>query len=284
MAIARHRFGHASAHHSRRVGNMIGASGGGMGNVVLAIRVKQGLRCLSGMNRPLDTQRLQRLGLQRTGDAVADRMLDVAATEIKAGNGGANELGIIGDIFKGIFDGASNGIHKASAGQPAVSPGEPVKSLGTALKELGISVGGPRDFANWWAHSKFGDLWSLQAEAKEAMRREFRNRGHNDHADAFRHAYWSFRMSQEKGPHVAKKVADGHERRPLDDSKEFSLTNSAQSPVELVMDLYNNHIERKLFLEHSGNPNLTPTEVAKIVRQALTSGRLQNQPFSVTGR
>ena len=86
-----------------------------MGNVVLAIRVKQGPRCLSGMNRPIDNQRLQRVGLRLTGDPVADRMQDVAATEIEAGNAGANELGIIGDIFKGLFDGASDGIQKAQA-------------------------------------------------------------------------------------------------------------------------------------------------------------------------
>ena len=108
-------FGHGPVHQSQRVGNMIGASGGGMGNVVLAIRVKQGLRCLSGMNRPIDNQRLQRVGLRLTNDPVADRMQDVAATEIEAGNAGANELGIIGDIFKGLFDGASDGIQKAQA-------------------------------------------------------------------------------------------------------------------------------------------------------------------------
>ena len=110
-------FGHASVHQSQRVGNMIGASGGGMGNVVLAIRIRQGLRCLSGMNRPVDNQRLQRLGLRLTGDPVADRMQDVAAGEIEAGNAGANELGIIGDIFKGLFDGASNIIRTASSGE-----------------------------------------------------------------------------------------------------------------------------------------------------------------------
>ncbi|MDA1311383.1 MAG: hypothetical protein O2985_17490 [Proteobacteria bacterium] len=37
-------FGDAPAHHAQRVGNMIGAGGGGVGNVVLAIRVRQGLR------------------------------------------------------------------------------------------------------------------------------------------------------------------------------------------------------------------------------------------------
>ena len=63
-------FGDAPAHLSQRVGNMIGAGGGGMGTVILAIRVRQGLRCLSGMIPPLDTQRLQ-----RTGDAVGDRIL-----------------------------------------------------------------------------------------------------------------------------------------------------------------------------------------------------------------
>ena len=117
-------FDHGPVHQSQRVGNMIGASGGGMGTVVLAIRVKQGLRCLSGMNRPIDNQRLQRVGLRATNDPVADRMQDVAATEIEAGNAGANELGIISDIFKGLFDGASNGIQKAQARSTGPSPFE----------------------------------------------------------------------------------------------------------------------------------------------------------------
>jgi hypothetical protein len=107
-------FGSANTHLAQRVGSMPSA-GGAMGPEVLAVRVNQGLRCLSGMHRPLDPDRMRRVGLNRTGDIVADRMLDVAATEIEAGNAGANELGIIGDILKGIFDDGANGIQRARA-------------------------------------------------------------------------------------------------------------------------------------------------------------------------
>ena len=110
-------FGHGPTHPSQRVGNMIGANSGGPGNLALAIRVKQTLRCLTGRNRPVDPQRLQRLGLRQTHDLVVDRLQDVAAEEIEAGNAGANELGIIGDILKGLFDGPSNKIRTASNGQ-----------------------------------------------------------------------------------------------------------------------------------------------------------------------
>lgn len=105
-------FGSAPVHLAQRVGTMSGP-GGAMGQEVLAVRARQGLACLSGMHRPLDPERMRRVGLRRTGDIVADRMLDVAAAEIEAGNAGANELGIIGDILKGIFDDGATGIQHA---------------------------------------------------------------------------------------------------------------------------------------------------------------------------
>jgi hypothetical protein len=79
-------FGHGPTHRSQRVGNMIGANSGSLGNLALAIRVKQTLRCLTGRNRPVDPQRLQRLGLRQTHDLVVNRLQDVAAEEIEAGN------------------------------------------------------------------------------------------------------------------------------------------------------------------------------------------------------
>ena len=87
-----------------------------------------------------------------------------------------------------------------------------------------------------------------------------------------------------KAPPPQKKVADGHERRPLDSDEEFSLSNSAQSPGELLMDLYNNHVGRRLFVEHSNANSLSPSDVVRIVREAQRAGRLQNLPFHVTGR
>ena len=90
-------FGHGPTHPSQRVGNMIGANSGGLGNLALTIRVKQTLRCLTGRNRPVDPQRLQRLGLRQTHDLVVDRLQDVAAEEIEAGNSICKSTSFSGD-------------------------------------------------------------------------------------------------------------------------------------------------------------------------------------------
>ena len=50
------------------------------------------------------------------------------------------------------------------------------------------------------------------------------------------------------------------------------------------MDLYNNHVGRRLFVEHSNANRLCPSGVVRIVREARRAGRLQNLPFHVTGR
>jgi peptidoglycan hydrolase-like protein with peptidoglycan-binding domain len=102
---------------SQRVGNNSASGGNPFGNSVLAVRVRQRLRCLSGPPKQVDPQRLQRLGLRQTGDVVVDRMQDVAAPEIEAGNAGANELGWISDMLGGLFDGEPSIIGSAEAGQ-----------------------------------------------------------------------------------------------------------------------------------------------------------------------
>ena len=150
-------FGDAPVHAVQRVGNMIGSGGGGSGAMVLAVRARERLRCLSGMPRPLDPDRLHRLGLARTGDAVADRMLDVAATEIEAGNAGANELGILTDMFKGIFDSAANGIQRASS-----SAGHSAQFIESVDKVIGL-------MASNLASSAIRELRSLTQEARPGM-------------------------------------------------------------------------------------------------------------------
>ncbi len=109
------------------------------------------------MPRPLDPDRLHRLGLARTGDAVADRMLDVAATEIEAGNAGANELGILSDMFKGIFDSAANGIQRASS-----SAGDSAQFMESVDKVIGL-------MASNLASSAIRELRSLTQEARPGM-------------------------------------------------------------------------------------------------------------------
>ena len=85
---------------------------------------------------------------------------------------------------------------------------------------------------------------------------------HNDAGDAFRHAYWNFRMTQEIGLEEAKKFGDAHER------EDGQLTD------QQLMDLFNNHQGRILAVE---NPE---GDAGTVVLRALRAGHLQERPVA----
>ena len=236
---------------------------------------------MSGQPRPVDHARLARNHLQRTGDPMADRMLDVVTGEIEAGNAGANEIGLITGFFKGLFDPQASGIQQASQSMPSENNTNTLKDL---LNQFKFSQDGPGDVRNWFAYDKNSDLLGLRSEAEKVTRENFGRNGHNDEADAFRHAYWSFRMAQEKGTHVAKQIGDGHERRPVSSYYDFSLNNSGQPPGELLMDLHNNQAGRELFTESKNGNDISPENARDIVLKAQVNNRLRNKPYKIDGR
>ena len=85
----------------------------------------------------------------------------------------------------------------------------------------------------------------------------------NNAGDAFRHAYWSFRMTQEIGVTEAKKFGDAHERE------------SEQPLDQQLMDLFNNHQGRVLAIE---NPQ---GDAGTVVLKALREGHLQERPVAI---
>ena len=90
----------------------------------------------------------------------------------------------------------------------------------------------------------------------------------NDTADAFRHALWSFLMTRELGPEMAKRFGDAHE---------ISEPNPGG---ERLMDLYNNHMGRVLALDprNKGRP------AEDVIMEAIRNGQLQTRPFGVQGK
>lgn len=80
-------------------------------------------------------------------------------------------------------------------------------------------------------------------------------RGHNDNADAFRHALWNAFMVKRIGYAEAKKWADAHEDYP----------NNPE--LEKRMDLHNNNLGRSLYT-YTQNHNL-----ADKIRQAIRNGK-----------
>ncbi|MDE0540325.1 MAG: hypothetical protein OXH94_16545, partial [Rhodospirillales bacterium] len=117
----------------------------------------------------------------------------------------------------------------------------------------------------------------LQTKVSEETMRRFPNGiGHNDEADAYRHALWSFKMAREIGPNAAKRIGDGHERKPLGSYPHKDFEPAPRG--ERLMDLYNNRIGRDLEQEFRDDPR----SAEDIVMEALQAGRLQTRPFSLS--
>ena len=82
-------------------------------------------------------------------------------------------------------------------------------------------------------------------------------------ADAFRHIYWSYRMTEDLGPDAAKRFADAHEITvPTPDG-------------DRLMDLFNNNLGRRLALDPANKGR--PAE--DVVLEAIKKGQAQTQPF-----
>ncbi|MCZ6467061.1 MAG: hypothetical protein O6829_07290, partial [Alphaproteobacteria bacterium] len=83
--------------------------------------------------------------------------------------------------------------------------------------------------------------------------------------DAFRHAYWSYLVTQLFAADLAKGFGDAHE---------ISTPNPAGGRL---MDLYNNNTGRKLALDPANKGR--PADV--VILDALRQGQLQTRPFAI---
>ncbi|GAA6142735.1 XVIPCD domain-containing protein [Hydrogenophaga sp. 5NK40-0174] len=88
--------------------------------------------------------------------------------------------------------------------------------------------------------------------------REWEWQGNDGHRDAFRHTYWSARLSQEYGPEWARAFTTAHEGLP------GNIANRE------AMDLYNNSVGIEIGAQH---PDASPSELAALVREAVTQGK-----------
>ncbi|EHR61618.1 WXG100 family type VII secretion target [Saccharomonospora cyanea] len=101
--------------------------------------------------------------------------------------------------------------------------------------------------------------YRVQQEAYVVSEERFPHLEHttHSHTDAFRHAYWNARMTQEFGEEWAEAFATSHERR---------ATNDMQSEA---MDLHNNELGRQIAVQ---NPDASPEELAELVNAAVNRG------------
>lgn len=106
--------------------------------------------------------------------------------------------------------------------------------------------------------------YRITNEAIEEALRRYPNTGTSGtELDAFRHAYWSLRLSRELGVNVAKQFTDAHEREQ-------------DNPVgDMLMDLFNNHQGRALAGKFPDG------EAAQVIEKAIKDGKLQLHPFKI---
>jgi len=81
---------------------------------------------------------------------------------------------------------------------------------------------------------------------------------HDNHADAFRHAYWNALLTREYGEQFAAEFTVAHERKPGDNA------------LREAMDLYNNEVGRRIAVQH---PDADPAELARLVADAVRNGQ-----------
>jgi hypothetical protein len=106
----------------------------------------------------------------------------------------------------------------------------------------------------------------LRKEAMERATKEYgEEKAHNDVGDAFRHAYWSYRISEEFGSDIAKQIGDAHER------------NAGQATGEQLMDLFNN-AQGRMAQQDPANKDRDPAEV---IKDLIRDGRLQTRPMEI---
>ena len=124
-----------------------------------------------------------------------------------------------------------------------------------------------------------GPISRINREAIDATARQFEGRAHNNTADAFRHAYWSYRMAKELGPNRAKDIGDGHEHRPYDQEEPYNTIKKNPpklSENERLMDLYNNRVGRELYKKYGGSGKTAE----EIILQAIEDGLLRTKPYT----
>ncbi|HYN92688.1 MAG TPA: hypothetical protein VES42_02430 [Pilimelia sp.] len=138
-----------------------------------------------------------------------------------------------------------DGVRGSLAGLAGVEPREIRASEAAILDELDLLEA-----------KTFGDI---EQEAFRVADERYPSADRNDDQnDAFRHAYWNARLTQEFGADWALRYTTAHEAIP-----------GNQAGRE-AMDLHNNEIGRAVAV---ANPDASPEELANLVRDAVDQGR-----------
>jgi hypothetical protein len=89
----------------------------------------------------------------------------------------------------------------------------------------------------------------------------------DNEADAFRHALWTYLMTRDIGSVGAKRWHDAHE------------ISEPNDPGVRMMDVFNSRVGIQLALD----PDNRERKPEDVIREALSGGKLQTQPFKIKG-
>jgi len=156
---------------------------------------------------------------------------------------------------------------------------------------LEYEADGPGDLVNGMIYGltrprDMQKLMEIEQDARSKSYQMYRDgRLSRDETDAFRHAYWSLSIANLFGPHMAKAITDGHERKPWDGYEKRALNVELTYPEnddpegegEILRDLYNNRIGREILRELRASDKTAED----IVLDALKTGKLQLRKFTL---
>ncbi len=133
-------------------------------------------------------------------------------------------------------------------------------------REFDFNPEGPGDFVHFFRNPFMANDIDKQAtNAQNVTAKHYPHViPHNNEADAFRHAYWSYEMALKYGLEMAKEIGDGHEI-------------TGENPLsERAMDLFNNRVGRELALD----PNNKGQGAEDVIIKAIKDGKLRLKPFN----
>lgn len=109
------------------------------------------------------------------------------------------------------------------------------------------------------------EFYDIKTEAEQAAEDQFSGFDVDEqklvladgHGDAFRHAYWNARMTQEFGEEWTQTYTTAHEK------------TGGNPPAREAMDLYNNKLGREIALD---NPDASPEQLRTKISEAIQDG------------
>ncbi|MGY4101397.1 DUF6973 domain-containing protein [Nocardia sp. R16R-3T] len=110
------------------------------------------------------------------------------------------------------------------------------------------------------------EFYDIKTEAEQAATGQFSgfnleehtNVLADGHGDAFRHAYWNARMTQDFGEEWTQTYTTAHEK------------TGGNPPAREAMDLYNNQLGRSIALD---NPDASPDQLQAKISEAIQNGQ-----------